>query len=170
GQHGERVPAERIIGQLWPDRPPPSAAANLRSLVHQLRDLLGAEVVSHDRDGGYALVAGPGQVDAEEFAELTARGRQALAAGEPAGASLRWHWGLRLWRGEPYGDLSDEPVLAAEVARLSECRALALEDQFDADLALGLHEELVGELSRAAAAEPFRERRHGQLMLALYRC
>jgi len=170
GQFGEPVSTERLIDKLWPDRPPPSAAANLRSLVHQLRHLLGASVVSHDRHGGYALRAGREQIDAEEFLELRAKGRQALAAGDPAEASRHLHRAMRLWRGEPYGDLCHEAALTAEVARLNEYRALAQEDQFEADLALGLHEELVGELARAVAEQSFRERRHGQLMLALYRC
>jgi DNA-binding SARP family transcriptional activator len=127
-------------------------------------------VLSHDRHGGYALRAARDQIDAEEFLELRAKGRQALAAGEPAEASRHLHRALRLWRGEPYGDLCHEAALTAEVARLNEYRALAQEDQFEADLALGLHEELVGELARAVAEQSFRERRHRQLMLALYRC
>ena len=40
----------------------------------------------------------------------------------------------------------------------------------DADLAAGLHVELVGELRRLVAEHPTHERLAGQLMLALYRC
>jgi class 3 adenylate cyclase/tetratricopeptide (TPR) repeat protein len=45
----------------------------------------------------------------------------------------------------------------------------ALEDRIDADLALGAHAGLVGELEGLVLEHPLRERMHGQLMLALYR-
>ena len=45
----------------------------------------------------------------------------------------------------------------------------ALEEQFEAALALGQHREIVSELRAALEEDPFRERLWGQLMLALYR-
>jgi hypothetical protein len=44
-----------------------------------------------------------------------------------------------------------------------------LEDRIDADLALGRHADLVGELEALVARLPLRERVRGQLMLALHR-
>jgi class 3 adenylate cyclase len=44
-----------------------------------------------------------------------------------------------------------------------------LEERIDADLALGRHAELVGELRALVERHPLRERLRGQLMLALYR-
>jgi peptide/nickel transport system substrate-binding protein len=76
---------------------------------------------------------------------------------------------LGLWRGEPLADLGDERALADEIRRLNDARAVAIEDRVDADLALGRHAELVPELRSMVAAEPLRERRRAQLMLALYR-
>ena len=61
------------------------------------------------------------------------------------------------------------PFAAGEIERLEEERLVALEARVDADLALGRHAELVGELRGVVAANPWRERLHGQLMLALYR-
>jgi hypothetical protein len=54
--------------------------------------------------------------------------------------------------------------------RLEELRLAALEACIDADLALGRHDRLTAELEQLAAAHPVRERLHGQLMPALYRC
>ena len=45
----------------------------------------------------------------------------------------------------------------------------ALEEQFEAALALGEHLELVARIPRALADSPYRERLWGQLMVALYR-
>lgn len=161
--------AERLVDCLWESRRPASADVNLRSLIHQLRAVLGAGCITHDRPGGYALTIRPDQVDAEEFVSIVETGRTALAGGDASTASRQLHRALALWRGEPFADLAGEPALRVEIMRLNECRANALEHRFDADLALGLHRELISELTATAARFPFRERFHGQLMLALYR-
>src|SRR2546429_438762 len=59
-------------------------------------------------------------------------------------------------------------VVSAE-RLLEELRTSAVEQRVDADLALGRHAELVGELESLAKEHPLRERLRGQLMLALYR-
>jgi DNA-binding SARP family transcriptional activator len=51
-----------------------------------------------------------------------------------------------------------------------ERRASAEEDEIESKLRLGQHAELIQDLLDAVDAEPFRERRWRQLMLALYRC
>ena len=53
---------------------------------------------------------------------------------------------------------------------MEERRWAAFEERVDAELALGRHADLVSELEAAVAEQPLRERLHGQLMLALYRC
>jgi DNA-binding SARP family transcriptional activator len=58
----------------------------------------------------------------------------------------------------------------AAAARLEELRRGAEEDLADVRLALGEHQAAVADLQAGAAAEPLRERRWAQLMLALYRC
>ena len=57
----------------------------------------------------------------------------------------------------------------AEAERLDELRSRAFEIRVDADLALGRHGELVGELRRLVEETPYRERLVAQLMVALYR-
>ena len=52
---------------------------------------------------------------------------------------------------------------------MDELRIAALERRIEADLALGRHAEVVGELEALVAQYPLRERLRGQLMLALYR-
>ena len=76
---------------------------------------------------------------------------------------------LGLWRGGALADLADEPFARAAIERLEEIRLAAIERRIDAELALGLHAELVGELQELVAAHSFGERFTRQLMLALYR-
>jgi branched-chain amino acid transport system substrate-binding protein len=53
--------------------------------------------------------------------------------------------------------------------RLEELRLGAIEERFDAELAVGRDRELVPEIEAVIAREPLREHLRGQLMLALYR-
>jgi predicted ATPase/DNA-binding SARP family transcriptional activator len=162
----EPVSADRLVADVWGED-----AADLKALqvaVSRLRRALGADVIETTAAGYRARVA-PGELDLERFERAAADGREALAAGRPEHAAERLRAALALWRGPPLADLVSMPFAAAEIARLEEQRLLALEARVEADLALGRHAELVGELRTLAAEHPWRERLHAQLMLALYR-
>jgi DNA-binding SARP family transcriptional activator len=76
---------------------------------------------------------------------------------------------LGLWRGEPLACVEGTP-LAENVSReLREERLAAVEAHLDAELALGRHTEVIGELRRLVSAHPDREHLWCRLMLALYR-
>jgi predicted ATPase/DNA-binding SARP family transcriptional activator len=166
---GEAVSSDRLIEELWP-RYDAGARARLQVYVSQLRKALGAEAgVLATRPGGYALDVDPDLVDASRFERLARAGRDALAADEPERAARILGEALELWQGPAFGELAYEPFAQAEAARLEELRLAAIEDRIDAELAIGRHEGLVAELERLAAEQPLRERRHRQLMLALYR-
>ena len=130
-----------------------------------------------DRDGdvlvtranGYVLVLGPDDVDVQRFERSVSAGERALAAGEPDLAAQRLRQGLALWRGPPLADFIYEAFAQQEIARLEELRMVALEQRIDADLALGRHPQVIGELEALVREHPLRERIRGQLMLALYR-
>jgi hypothetical protein len=53
---------------------------------------------------------------------------------------------LELWRGPPLADLTYEAFAQRPIAELEELRLGAVEERVDADLALGRHGQLVGEL------------------------
>ena len=167
-RRGEAVSSDRLIDQLWGERPPATAAKTLQGYVSHLRKALGNDVLL-TRGGGYLLAVAPGQVDAERFEAMVADARRALADGDASAARESLGSALGLWRGEPLADLAYEPFAQREIARLEEARLAALEDRFDADLALGLHRDLVAELEGLVRLHPHRERLLGQLMLALYR-
>jgi len=169
------VPADILISALWQDQPPASAAKTLQTYISQLRrELEPAATAGHWRalrtvEGGYRLHVDPDELDASRFERLAADGRRALREAEATSAASWLKQGLALWRGPAYGELADSPFARAEAARLEELRLAALDWRAEAELTLGGHTELVGELTELVGREPFRERLWGHLMLALYR-
>ena len=121
------------------------------------------------RGPAYVLDVNPSEVDALSFLGLVSDGRAALSAGDPATAEAKLSTGLLLWRGQALVDVQEANFAPSAAARLEGERLLAVETLFDARLQLGRHRELVSELQAAAAADPFREHLHAQLMTALYR-
>jgi DNA-binding SARP family transcriptional activator/ABC-type branched-subunit amino acid transport system substrate-binding protein len=163
------VSGDRIVEELWNGRAPATAPKVVQNLVSQLRRALGPEDVLRTRGHGYELAVPDEALDAARFERLLEQGRQALADGRPEEAGRLLREALGLWRGPAFGDLAGEPWAAAEAARLEERRLVALERRIDADLALGRHADVAGELEALVAREPLREGLRGRLMLALYR-
>jgi YVTN family beta-propeller protein len=164
----EVVSRDRLVDGLWSERAPASAGRSLDSYVSRLRMLIGPDRIERHTPG-YLLRVEQGELDLERFEQLLDEGRTAAAAGEPTMASERLSAALGLWRGPALADLLNEPFAVSEAARLEERRLSALEERIDADLAVGRGPELVPELERLHADEPYRERTLGQLMLSLYR-
>ena len=91
-----------------------------------------------------------------------------MAEEQPERASGRLREALALWRGPPLAQLADEPFARIEIGRLEEERLDALEERVEADLAVGLHSDVIPELESLVARNPYRERLRAHLMLALY--
>jgi DNA-binding SARP family transcriptional activator len=175
--HGnEVVPADRLIDDLWGEHPPPTAAKGLQVYVSQLRrELAPKDSASNGhvlvtRSNGYVLQVGPDDFDVQRFERLLDDGERALQANEPERAAQRLRDGLALWRGPPLADFAYEQFAQHEIARLEELHLVAIEQRIDADLALGRHAQVVGELDALVSRYPMRERVRAQSMLALYRC
>jgi predicted ATPase/DNA-binding SARP family transcriptional activator/class 3 adenylate cyclase len=167
---GRVVPTDRLTEELWQGRPPESAGVTLRAYVSRLRTLLRPDAGVIAGGGGYMLETDDESVDAQRFERLVREGEDALARGLTRTAAERFRSGLLLWRGQALADVAEDGLLALESSRLEELRLAAVEGRIDAELALGLHSELVGELERLIGEHPLRERLWRQLMLALYRC
>jgi predicted ATPase/DNA-binding SARP family transcriptional activator len=161
---GEPVSSERLIDDLWAGSPPATAGKVLQAYVSQLRKALGNEVIVTGA-AGYQLVVEPDGLDLHRFERLVSEAREA----EPPAKARRLREALLLWRGPPLADFAYEPWAQAEIGRLAELRLSTLQDRIDADLALGLDGELVGELELLVTEHPLSERLRGQLMVALYR-
>jgi DNA-binding SARP family transcriptional activator len=160
----EVMSTDRIVEALWGEEPPAKAVGSLQNFVSALRKALGPDVlVTHPP--GYVLRVGPDELDLARFELLVKR-----AAGAPATERAELlQEALALWRGEPLADLTDEPFALAEARRLEQLRLAAVEEHVDAELALGSHARVIGELEALVRDNPLRERLRGQLMLALYR-
>jgi DNA-binding SARP family transcriptional activator/basic membrane lipoprotein Med (substrate-binding protein (PBP1-ABC) superfamily) len=167
---GEVVSLQRLIDELWGDSPPQSAPHSLEAYVSRLRRVLAASGSSVDRRGaGYSLDLGDASLDAQDFAERAADASRAAGDGDHERASQLARDALALWRGPALADVSLGPAGHAERERLEELRLRTLEQRFEAELALGRDEELVGELQVLVGQNLYRERFVSQLMLALYR-
>ena len=171
----EFVSTERIIEELFGSDPSAPGANALQATVSRLRRLLdggppngGPGVLVTER-GGYLLCADDDGIDVRRFECLASEGRRALDAGQGAVAAAKFHQALDLWRGPALADLALLEFAQAEIGRLEEMRRSVLADRVEADLALGMGAELVGELEALVLADPLQERLRGQLMLALYR-
>ncbi|WP_374025479.1 BTAD domain-containing putative transcriptional regulator [Mycobacterium sp. HNNTM2301] len=161
---GSVVAADTLVELLWGEDPPRTAAKALQTHISSLRRTLG---------DGFVLTAGAGwtlaetQVDAARYKSAARLGRDAAAAGDVGQAVARFEEALALWRGIP--ELPDSRRGTSEKTRWIEGHAALVEDRADALLATGRAAEIIGELEAAVADAPLRERRWGQLMLALYR-
>ena len=158
------VSNDRLIEALWEESPPETAGKALQVHVSQLRKVLGRELLE-TKALGYLLRVAEGELDVHRFEELVRRARDAA----PADAAAALNEALALWRGPPLADFAFDRFAQVEIARLEEVRLDAREERHEADLALGRHGALVGELEALVAEHPLRERLRGQLMLALYR-
>jgi DNA-binding SARP family transcriptional activator len=167
------ISADRLIDELWGEQPPRAAANVVQTYVSRLRKVLhgpaaGAGDVLLSRPPGYVLQVGPGELDVYVFENRIREARSGLGA-DPGEASRLLMEAFDLWRGPVLADFAYEAFAQAEIGRLEELRAAAIEDRVEADLALGRHAALAGELDALVSAYPLRERLRGQRILALYR-
>ncbi|MGW7290664.1 AfsR/SARP family transcriptional regulator [Streptomyces sp. NPDC054847] len=197
--HADRVvPVASLTEELWGQRPPRSARTTLQTYVLQLRELISAALV-HDTGprtpprtlhgtppgpgggrrsakdvlvtspGGYLLNTSGGTSDVREFELLAGQGYRAMDAGDFAGAARRLREALALWTGSALAGVRTGALLEMHARRLEETRLCALDQRIEADLRLGRHRELLGELTVLASRYRTHENLHGQFMLALHR-
>ena len=170
----EVVSTDRLIDELWGSDLPANPSNALQVVVSRLRRALEVASAPHRREllvtrkPGYVLDIDPEDLDARRFERLVEEARP-IAATDHLRASSLLGDALGLWRGPALAEFAFEDFAQDEAARLEEARIQAVEMKMDTDLALGRHDEVVGELKALVAGNPLRERLRGQLMLALYR-
>ena len=163
-QAGEVVSTDRLIDELWGERPPKTVDAYIQNCISRLRGVLGRELIETRRPG-YLLQVDETSIDAVRFE----RALEAARALEPPERAAAVREALGMWRGAPLADLAFEAFAQTEIARLEELRLAALEERLDAELELGRHAEVLAELTALANRYPARERLRYLQMLSLYR-
>ena len=159
---------DRIVDELWGEEVPETAQKMVQIYVSRLRRLLAPGTLN-TRPPGYSLRVEPDELDLHRFERLVAEARSSLDDGRAQQASAGFRAALELWLGPALAEFSNEPFAAAEAGRFEELRLSALEGWFEADLRLGRHGDLVGELEVLIVRYPLREGLRQQHMLALYR-
>ncbi|MES5825307.1 BTAD domain-containing putative transcriptional regulator [Streptomyces sp. RG80] len=171
----EVVSVDGLIDELWGEQPPRTAMTTLQVYISQLRKLLQDVQPELGRDAlltrapGYLLRVDPGQLDLAVFEELHRRGREELGQGDHAAAADLQRQALALWRGPLLSDTPHGSLLKSMSVRLAEARIAALEQRVRAELQLGRHQEILGELQALTTELPLHEDFHAHLMVALYR-
>jgi SARP family transcriptional regulator, regulator of embCAB operon len=174
---GRVVTISTLVEELWGDHPPRSYATTLQTYILQLRNALAdalpgnpaARALLGTRHCGYLLEDDACQTDVDEFVRLVRVGRVTAETGDHLAASEQLGRALQLWRGPALVDVRIGRVLELEVASLEQTRLGVLERRIEADLALGRHADMLGELTLAAARNPMNENLCAFLMITLYR-
>jgi DNA-binding SARP family transcriptional activator len=166
------VSCDRLIDELWGERPPHSALHAIQVYVSGIRMALRAGGARDDVVrtclSAYALDVAQEQIDARRFERLIHDGR-AVAAEDPRRARELLEDALALWRGSPLTEAEQAADAVLEAERLDELRLAATECLADIKLEAGEHAELVGTLQALVSRHPLRDQLRRQLMLALYR-
>jgi DNA-binding SARP family transcriptional activator len=169
GWPGDWVERDRLIFELWGDRPPRTALNTLQAHISHLRKAVGKDAVVGDSNG-YLLDVDPSHVDAEEFSELVQEAARAQRQMHLGRARNLLTQALDLWHGAPYRDVEDEELVARR-ARLEETWRIAQEDLLECKLMLARDSYQMNDAIACAkelvTREPLRERRHVMLIQAL---
>lgn len=173
-QPGKAVHIDSIINELWSGEPPRSVRTTMQTYVYQLRKCIeqhklspNAEEMLGTKAPGYVLRVDPAQVDVFLFQRLCQQGREALRRRNDVEAARALRCALALWSGSPLANVVCGPVLQAYAIDLQEQHRAALHLRLQAELATGMHRDVIGELCHLATINPYDEGLHGLLMQAL---
>ncbi|MEW2075168.1 BTAD domain-containing putative transcriptional regulator [Streptomyces sp. NPDC012403] len=166
------VSVDTLADAVWNGSPPQTARNQIAICVSALRKTLKAAagvddllVTSHP---GYMLFTGDHRIDAVEFEERVALGREAARSGRLEEACARFDEAIAMWRGPALDGIAAQRV-EAEAARLAEMRLDVYEEYMGLRLELGQHRAVSGELAAFVREHPLREQAIAHLMLAQYR-
>jgi DNA-binding SARP family transcriptional activator len=176
---GQLVTSASLMDELWANNAPRSATSTLQTYVLHVRRLIRKALPSDKarlsrellatKHNGYLLDVDTDATDIARYSRLATRGRAAGAAGDYVEAERLLSEALAVWRGPVLVDIEAGVNMEIEMMRLAECRLADLTLRIDAQLYLGRHQQLLGELAALCARHPYMENFHAQYMLALCR-
>lgn len=176
----EIVPTGTLLEELWGDQLPRSAQNTLQTYIHQIRQWLSKTLridstyVNNElvvtEPGGYRFrVPDRRQLDLGQFECFFHAGVHEFTRHNYQEAVGALNASLDLWSGQAAVDARPGGAIEAAFTHLREKRLRALEDRIDADLMLGRHREMLGELSSHVISHPLHESMYAKLMVAFYR-
>jgi DNA-binding SARP family transcriptional activator len=168
-EHERVVTDSTLICLLWGEKPPRTADAQLYTYVSRLRRRFPGAAAFHRIGSGYSMVLDNSSLDYDQFCHLSKMGMSQVKSGDYSVAANHLSGALELWRGP---SLSNVTVFFSDLYQpsLEQCRMSVLENRIEADLALGRHAEILGELYELSVRYPLCEMFRDQLMRALCRC
>ncbi len=168
---GTVVSTDSLASYVWESSPPRQPREALQVMVVRLRKCLGPQIGARITTArpGYQFKVRPGEVDLRRFEDLYRRGLAAHGSEDWRTAKRLLGLALASWHGEPLHDVPGESLALETVPALQERRLDALRGRIAAELALGEHHHLIGELTRLVEDRPLSEHFRCQLILALYR-
>lgn len=178
----EVVPVTSLAAELWGDRAPRSAKTVIQTYVLSVRKLIAqalpadsntamamAKKILSTTQDGYMLNVPQDHIDVRRFERLVDAGHRARERGDYQAASKNFAEALDCWNGRALADVRLGPNLRLGVTRLEEARLNVVDCRIDADLRLGRHHELLGELAALVTQHRTHEGFAAHYMLALYR-
>jgi SARP family transcriptional regulator, regulator of embCAB operon len=171
------VSTAMCVDELWGASPPQSAVSTVQTYILQIRRVLrqffgperGAEAALRTRHQGYQLVVGRDEMDLFRFKDRVSEAKKLLAAEEYEAGAMVLREALGYWQGPTLVDIQAGPLISMHLARLEELRFSVLEQRIEAELQIGMHHELISELSGLVEQYPVHENLYAQLIVALYR-
>jgi SARP family transcriptional regulator, regulator of embCAB operon len=177
---GHIVTTSALIEELWDSMEPRCALGILQTYVLKLRRGImhalaengqgsAATDILVTEHNGYLLNVPNDAVDARRYDQLSVLGRGAVDAGDHPAAARTLGMALDLWRGPAFVDIPPGPLVRIGALRLEENRLSDLYLRIEADLRLGKHHQLLGELATICARHQWLENFHELFMVALCR-
>ncbi|MBQ1072358.1 tetratricopeptide repeat protein [Micromonospora sp. C31] len=165
------VQVDRLVEAAWGDDRPARARTQAQNRVSTLRQTLHAALgrqIIESTGSSYRIRLDGIALDVDEFDRFLRVGTDSIGAGDLGGGVSALEKALALFRGPALDGLTT-PLMRAAAERLDQARIDATEQLIDARLALGEHRAALSTLATLVAENPWRERLHSQLMIALYR-
>lgn len=169
-RNGDLVTMDEFVNAVWGTHAPRTAVNTVRTYVCRLRQLLpaGAGFGISSIAGGYRLRTREGSIDTDRLRHHLERARAARHRGDLRSATTHLRAALALPSGSPLAGTAG-PYLEQHRRVFEHLIATATEDQLAIAIERGDHQDAIGDLTRAVAADPLRERPRILLMTALYR-
>ncbi|GAA2244574.1 hypothetical protein GCM10010232_34570 [Streptomyces amakusaensis] len=175
---GQRVSMPTLIDEIWGSEPPRTATTALQTYVGKIRRIMATATdtsvkqVAAGRlttDGNaYVLRVADDEWDKPRFEELTRLSRTALEQKDPITAELLLRQALRLWHGQPLGNVPTGRILTPYAQRFAEQHLSARISLVDIFLQMRRVQEAVQEARELVTDHPYNEHVHAQLMRGLY--